>query len=332
MAGRGKTIRKAHHEERGQAAGGDPQQSAESGDHGEAGLASQIAFVLLSHLLFVLLVGGVLLVAIPVANFAHQLLGTLAGLAAGLALIVSYQRVAAIPARFVARGDDGVQARLPESYVAGLAICHFAALFVLLDVGDGSFWLYRQQVTDLPTMDALPPDKPEGVYRIEDATAVTSVRYRQYGTRSPQSTQAARYSQTDTRTAWDVMPLVSGAPSQEEVEAAVSSGHQCIWLGSKGGSELIVDRLSVDDDSDFYIERNSRRAAKYINALEARLGPATLPACTRILEKMPSPDVVQQTYLRWALSALGLAHAIPALLLVVFYWFSTDRRRNRDAT
>jgi hypothetical protein len=295
---------------------------------GGSRLPRQLAFLLCAHLQFVVLAAGVLLLALTVARYVHPQLGFAVVVLAALALIVGYQRVAAVPAWLVLRLFRGGQAqgKLPESYAAALSICHLVPMLLLFDVVDGSVWLHQHAVADLPTPDALPLDQLEGVYRIEDAVAVTSMRFRHYGAPTPKSTQQAKYSQRDSRTAWDVMPLVSGKASVQQLDAIVQSGQQCIWLGSRD-SGWIVDRLPASDDSEYFVERESRDVGKYLDTLRRELGQPALPACTRVLERMPSPDIVQRTYRQWSLLALSVAHGIPAVLLVVFYWFSDNRRR-----
>lgn len=296
---------------------------------------AQIAFLFLAHLLFVLITAGVLLAALPVAYFINYNAGAVLTGIAAFALIIHYQRIGKVLERIInylgIAKHIAAQATktLQDFYVAGLAICHVIPFFVLLYTLNGSFWVYQHPVEYLSAPSELPPNTVAGIYHIEDSRVIDSLGYR-LSIESLQSSQEARYSNTDRSTTWKIMPLVSSREDQEQVEFSIQSGKHCVWLGSKDSTTWIENRLQASAEGQYFQERDSRDVGRYFNLLKENLGGIDLPPCTRILERIPAPEPIQAAYYRFSLLVFSLAHGIPIILSGVFYYFSdAGQKRNK---
>ena len=287
------------------------------------GTLSLLTDLLVCHLLFVLMAGLLLLLALPVARIAGSTIASALVAALWLTVIVQYQRVARIPCRIIGSRSGHRPIQLPESYVAGLTICHFAPLLVLLYALDGALWLQQQAVTRLATADELVLHEREGVYKIEQARTIPWLGQRDF--RRSLGNQQKTHANQDRGTSWRVEPLVSGSADREQVSAAITAGSHCVWLGSNRSASNEADRPSFDHGQ-YLVARDTRAMRRYLNLLSERLERSELPPCTRIVEQMDAPEVVMQSYRRDAILALTLAHGIPLVLMLLFSWFSGVRR------
>lgn len=305
-----------------------PHSTADSGSK----FLANIAFIILSHLLFVFIVAFVLLATLPIAHFVHYYTGAIIVAVAALALMIHYPRIGnGIEKVIDSFGVANQVAReLPNVYVAGLSICHCIPLFVLLYILDGSFWVYQHPVEYLSAANEVPLSTVEGIYHIEDSKIVASLGY----SHSSSTTKGARSAGTTylgTSTTWKVAPVGSSKDDKEKVEFSIYSGTHCVWLGSNDRKGWITDRLQATDESHYFQERDSRDVQKYFSILEEHVGEIQLPSCTRILERVLSPDALQETYWTSSLLVLGLAHGIPLIFLSVFYCFSSVKQKSSKA-
>ncbi len=275
-----------------------------------------------------LVAGCVLLLALPVSAVVNSGAGAVVVAVASLTALVGYQRIGSKLESLIEAlgGARPVETELANFYLAGLAICHLVPLQVLLYVADGAYWLHRHPPVALSVPDELPQAEAEGVYFIENARVMPSMAFRETvgGLRS---TQEARLSNRDPSTTWQVMPWVSRQAGREAVERAVRSGDQCTWLGSNDSPAWIEDSLTADDESRYFRQRASRDVQRYLRLLQEGVGGGGLPVCIRVVERIPPPDQIQDAYFRAALIALGLAHGVPVLLLLVFYGLSRAKKR-----
>lgn len=291
-------------------------------------LTANASFVLFTHLLFLLVVACALLATVPIAHFANDSLGAAVMAVAVLTLIVKYQRVGQAVEKSISLVGirKPVSRVLPDFYVAGIAIFHAIPLFVLLHTLEGSFWVHQTPVEYLPTPDELPLDNKDGLYHIENGRTIASLGR----SRSRNTTKGSRAAGTNylgLSTTWKVMPFVPQIQGLDDVELSIQNGTQCIWLGTNDGPDWIKDTLQADDDSQYFRERDSRVGEKYLSILEKHVSQASLPPCTRILERVPSPDAMKMSYRNASLLALSVAHGVPIILLLGFTLLSGARNK-----
>lgn len=302
-----------------------------SADKSVSGLKGDMAFIALAHMLFIVMAAFVLTVSFTVARFSHYYVGLIAVGIAALAMIIQYQRIGAATDRLSQYlGAKQKAAReLPDYYVAALSIFHFIPLIVLFYNLENGFWVYQHQVEILSTPNTLPVSNHEGIYHIADSEPATSLGFF-HATHTLKGSRAAGTEHLGAGTTWMVAPLVSGMVDQEVVALRVQAGEQCVWIGSNNGDAWIKDRLQATDDSPFFQQRHSRDIQKYQRILEEGAGETKLPSCTRILEKIPPPDVLQETYWKSSLFMISLAHGIPLALLAVFYFLAKPKQKRNQ--
>lgn len=288
-------------------------------------------FIALSHVLFVVGAAIVLLATLPVAYFVHYGSGAVLLAIIAVASTIRYQRIGHLVEALLRRiGVDRPVARaLPDYYVAGLSIFHLAPLLVVLYCIDGSVWIHQHRVAQLSSIGELPQEGKEGIYHVADSKAVSSLQYAYSNYRNSGSRAAGTVRQM-LSTTWRVMPLVSGAAEGPDVELSVNASEHCVWLGTNDKGNWIEDRLRATDGSAFFLQRDSQDVRRYFDVL--RNNVADLPACARILERAPAPEVVQQRYWKASALVLGLAHGIPLALLLVFWMVRSIRRGKAGAS